>query len=288
MSRAPAWRPWEATARPAPPARPVPGFDAQREQTLIDLLRHVSPKLLLATKSVAGVPWDSSSGKFPYLYANPGKPQLTEHGDRMLKLWGAVLDLSQLGYGDTIPKPVFEAFARARNLDATKLARHLAVARNRMPDGRRQFPGIQDVSEAADAVASLRRIHAAALSKPSPAFLAHLHVVNKPLEIALRWIASDPTARPAPSLNEFATLHGVKDQVRSYVHALYDDASLSDVGMPKFAYELAAFDWIRMGRPDWELQLLAAARGLAASQIRSYATRAVCALRSHSASADDR
>lgn len=291
-----AWRPWEASEPDIHGTRPVGiAFDTLRETALVDLLAHVSRRLLIAVRWVAGAGGDKSFNAFsqrfglkrpPYEYADQRERQLTPHGRKILEVWSAVLDLARSGYGDSIPRSEFEAFARSRNLDAYMLARHLGLARNHAPDGLRRFPQVQSAFEHLDSVESLRSLHAAALANPPPAFLRHLALVNKTLEVALRWVRSSQTSRPAPSLNAFAARHGAGCGIRTYVQTLFNGESLTHRGVSSFAYELAAFDWIQRGRPYAELRDLASARGLSEAQITWYATRALTALQSHDVRVD--
>ena len=289
----PAWRPWDAPTGGATPALQVTtGIDARRERAIDELLGHVSPSLLLAKQWVAGSGrvWrgclldcarDSRVERAPYHFADTAARQLTERGRRMLDVWSAVFDLSQLGYGDTIPKQAFEAFARSRQVDPHLLAHSLGIARKRLPVGPLQFPNVHDDSER---MASLRIMHAAAISDPSPVFLDHLHRVNPALEAALLWLRLTPAARLATSLAAFSDAHGVESRPQYYVHGQAHNTVLTDRGLTTFAGERAAFQWLRGGCREGDLQAISRSNRVGTKQVRWYATRAIDALQAGSAS----
>lgn len=294
-----AWRPWEAPARlwrpyePAAAAAPAcvaAGVHARWEPAFCEFLKEFHPRLFVATEWLVSAPADCTLSEFskgrlsrpPHQYANAMRMQ-TERGKAMLELMRGVFDLALLGFGEFIPRPEFEAFAESKGLNAKQLGRQLALARERLPHGSLQFPKILDPpSPRAEQAASLRRTHAAALSNPSNAFLQHLHLVNQPLELALQWSTSSPASRPAPSFHHFANCGSTS---RLYVSSNSDNDGLTDRGVLTFAFELAAFDLIRMGHLESRLTGLALSRGLDPCMVRWYATRAKKKLRAAAATA---
>lgn len=260
----------------------VEGFDLRREVEFARFLDVFNPKLSSMMDWCAWPVLDRSLPEFLGSrdlsvgrsdYVNTQERELTEHGLKIHKYASAAFDLARSGYGDTIRRPEFEAFAQSKGVDSMRLARTLSSARKCMPDGPLQFPRVLGGAHRRDASASLRAAVEARLATLPTAFLHHLTLVNPVLELALQWVRPSPESQPAESFTAFASLHPRNEGgLRNYIR----DHALSGRGIYAVAYHLAAFEWIQVGESESELPKIAA--GLDASLIRRYATQAIASL----------